>query len=145
MSLTLFDPFADLTQLRRHFNRLLEDSAPAPQTEGQNRIWAPPVDLFESEEGVTLKLDLPGVDRTTLEVNLNQDELRISGTRPWQAPETGKCLHAERLHGQFHRSFRIGIPVQSDRVEASYQDGVLTVTIPKAEAARPRKVEVRVA
>ena len=143
MSLTLFDPFADLTHLRRQINRLLDDSTPAPRTEAPARPWAVPVDLIEEEEAVVVKMDLPGVDQASLDVNLNQDELRISGERPWKAPETGKCVHTERPHGQFYRAFRLGIPVQADTVTASYKEGVLTVRLPKADVAKPRRVEVK--
>jgi len=100
------------------------------------------VDLFENEDELTLRVDLPGIDQSTLDIQVTGDELTIRGERVWSAPEKGGVVHSERPYGQFHRGFRLGIPVQNDRVAASYKDGVLTVTLPKAETTKPRKITV---
>lgn len=145
MSMTLFDPFADLAQFRRQFNRLM-DSPHAPSTREveSSRSWIPAADLFEDEDILTVRMDLPEIDRETLDVQLSQDELRIAGERRWQKPERGACVHTERIYGQFARVFKLGVGVQPDGVEAAYKDGVLTIRLPKAEAVKPRRVAVRV-
>jgi HSP20 family protein len=140
-----FDPFADFSRLRSHIDRMLDESQPAGQKPGDtgNRVWRPPVDLLEGEEALTLKLDLPGIDRESLDIQLAGEELVVRGTRTFTAPQDGGCVHSERPYGQFHRAFRIGIPVQHDAVDAQYRDGVLTVRLPKAETVRPRKIAVK--
>jgi len=141
----MFDPFADLTRLRQHIGRLIDE---APQAQGQQqrpdagRVWRPAVDVFEDEDSLTVKLDLPGVERDTLDVQLNSEELTVTGQRKWQAPEKGGCVHSERPYGQFHRVFRLGVPLAPDRVQASYKEGVLTLVLPKAETVKPRKIAV---
>jgi HSP20 family protein len=141
--MSIYDPFADMTRLRQQFDRLLEESATPTRAQEQTRVWRPAVDLFEDQDAVTLKVDLPDVDREKLDVQLTGDELVIRGERKWVAPEKGACLHAERPHGQFHRALRLGIPLQHDAVQASYREGVLTVRLPKAETVKPRKVAIQ--
>jgi HSP20 family protein len=142
---SMFDPFADLTRLRQQIGQMLDEAQPS-QTAARaeaGRVWRPPVDVFEDPDQVTLKVDLPGVDRESLDVQLQGEELTITGHRKWAAPEKGGCVHAERPHGQFHRVFRLGLALQHDAVQASYRDGVLTVVLPKAEAVKPRRISVR--
>ena len=142
--MTMFDPFADITRLRHQMGRMLDDAqgtgAAAQEAE---RVWRPSVDLFEDEDGLTLRLDVPGIDRASLDVQLTGEELVVRGERKWVAPEKGACVHSERKYGPFHRSFRIGVPLQHDAVAAKYGDGVRTVRLPKAEAVKPRKVAVK--
>lgn len=145
--MSLLDPFADLTRLRQQVERLVDESGapggtPARAQESR-RVWRPAVDVFEDADSLTLLVDLPGADRQSLDVQLTGEELVIRGERRWSAPEKGACTHSERPYGQFQRVFRIGLPLQSDAVEASYKDGVLTVRLPKVEAVKPRKVEVK--
>jgi HSP20 family protein len=88
-------------------------------------------------------LDLPGVNRETLDVQLTGDELTVRGERKPVVPEQSTCAHGERVFGQFQRTFKIGVPVQGDAVEATYREGVLTVRVPKAQSVKPRKIEVK--
>jgi HSP20 family protein len=138
-----FDPFADLTRLRQQIDRMMDEGGSTGKPREGGRVWRPLVDLFEDADALTLKLDLPGVDREKLDVQITGEELVIRGERTWTPPQQGSCVHSERPYGQFHRAFRLGVPVQSDRVEANYEDGVLVVRLPKAENVKPRKVEVR--
>ncbi len=143
--MTVFDPFADLTRLRQHIDRLVDEAAPAHSASGErSRVWRPAVDVFEDEDGLTLKLDVPEAERASLDVQLSGEELTVRGERKWSQPEKGGAIHSERPYGQFHRAFRLGYPVQADAVQATYRDGVLTVRLPKAEAVKPRKVSVQV-
>lgn len=140
MSMNLFDPIADLTRFRSQLDHLLDDSA---MTRESGRVWRPAVDLFEDENAFTVRMDLPGADPAQLDVQLTGEELVVRGERPWAAPEDATCLHSERVYGQFQRAFKLGVPVQSDAVEADFADGVLKVRIPKAESVKPRKVAVK--
>lgn len=143
MSMSLFDPFADLSRLRQQIDRLVDESHRAARPQEGGRVWRPGVDLFESEEELTLQIDLPGVDRASLDVQLTGDELVVKGERKIAVPEKATCVHSERPYGQFQRAFKIGVPVQNNAVEAVYRDGVLSVRVPKAETVKPRKIEVR--
>jgi HSP20 family protein len=140
---SMFDPFADLTRLRQQIDRMVQESAPQARPEERGRVWRPAVDVFEDEDAVTVNLDLPGVDRETIDIQVTSEELVITGERKWVAPEKGGCVHSERPHGQFHRAFRLGIPVDHEGVQASFRDGVLTVRLPKSAAVKPRKVAIQ--
>jgi HSP20 family protein len=141
--MSVYDPFADVSRLRQRIERLFDEStSQSGRAQETGRVLRPPVDLFEDEDVLVLRVDLPGIDQSKLDIQLTGEELVIRGERSWEAPEKGACVHSERPHGQFHRGFRIGVPVQHDAVQASYKDGVLTVTLPKAETSKPRKIEV---
>lgn len=145
--MSVFDPFADLTRLRQQIGRMIDESqqgAGQGQRPEGGRVWRPAVDLFEDQDALTLRVDLPGIDRDSLDVQISGEELVVSGERKWEQPERGGCVHSERPYGRFHRAFRVGVPLANERVEASYRDGVLMVRLPKAEAVKPRKIAVAV-
>ena len=142
--MTMFDPFADLTRLRQQIGRMVDEAAPAPQRREESRVWRPSVDVFEDSDAFTLKLDLPEIDNSTLDVQLTGEELVIRGERKPSLPAGGTLVHAERPHGRFQRAFRLGVPLQHDAVQATYREGVLTVRLPKAETVKPRKVAVQI-
>ena len=139
--MTMLEPFADLARVRNLIDRAFEETA-AAKTQA-TRSWRPPVDLFEDENAFTLQLELPGIDKEKIEVEVTHEELVIRGERPYVKPETGNIVHSERVYGQFQRSFRLGVPVQNNAVEAGYKDGILTVRLPKTESVKPRRIEVR--
>jgi HSP20 family protein len=139
--MTMLEPFADLARVRNLIDRAFEETA-AAKTQA-TRAWRPPVDLFEDENAFTLQLELAGIDRDKIEVEVTADELVIRGERPYVKPESGNLVHSERVYGQFQRSFRLGVPVQNNAVEASFKDGILTVRLPKTESVKPRRIEVR--
>ena len=141
--MSIFDPFADLSRMRQQLDRMRDEAHQPSGAQEGGRILRPAVDLFEDADALTLKVDLPEANRETLDVQLAGDELVIRGERRWTPQQGVACVHSERPYGQFHRVFRLGIPVQGDRVEASYKEGVLTITLPKAETVKPRKVAVR--
>jgi HSP20 family protein len=143
-----FNPFAEVTTLRDQVNRLFDEVA-TPRAAGREsngpapRLWAPLVNVVETEDAVTVTVDVPGVTRDAIDVQLTADTLTIRGERKWERAEGESLVHAERPYGSFQRSFTVGVPVQADRVSAAYRDGVLTVTLPKAEALKPRKVQIQ--
>lgn len=139
--MSVFDPFADMTRLRHQLSRFIDDAQPA--TTERERLWRPPVDVYEDQDAITLQIDLPAVERESLDVQVTGEELVIRGERKWVKPADGAALHSERPYGQFHRAFRLGIPVQQSDVAATYRDGVLSVRLPKSEAVKPRRIEVK--
>jgi len=104
----------------------------------------PNLNLYEDGNAYTLELELPGFDPESLEVKVEDDELSISGERP--APEnlnTRKYAWAERAFGKFNRKLRLGRRVNRDGIEARYENGLLTISIPRAEEAKPRKIKIK--
>ena len=146
MNLIRFNPFAEVTSLRDQINRLF-DEASMPRGDRESgtatRVWGPAVDIAEGENEVTVFMDVPGVDRQSIDVQLTGETLSVRGERKFQRQEGQNLLHVERPYGQFVRSFTIGVPVQTDQVQASYRDGVLTIVLPKAEAVKPRKIAIQ--
>jgi len=142
--MTVFDPISDLARLRRQIDRVFLDAPGSESAEAAPaaRHWRPPADLHEDEEKLEVVLDLPGVEESSIDVQLTGDELVIHGERPWIRREKGGPVHTERPFGQFHRVFRVGVPVQSEGVSAEFAHGVLTVTLPKADVVKPRRVPI---
>ena len=105
----------------------------------------PPVDVFENESGITLLADLPGVSRERLGVRVEGETLTIEGTAQAEAPEGMELVHNEAPYAAYRRSFTLSRELDPSAIEATLKDGVLRLSIPKREEARPRRVEVRVA
>ncbi|HTS66073.1 MAG TPA: Hsp20/alpha crystallin family protein [Candidatus Acidoferrales bacterium] len=138
MSLTHYDPLASLRQFEDAFSRFFTE----PQT---NRPWAPAVDIYETENELVFQADLPDVDQKAIDVRVENQTLTIAGERKFEKKDTGKGFHRiERSYGNFVRSFAVPNAFDTDQVNASYRNGVLTVTLPKKEAAKPRQIKVDV-
>ena len=117
--------------------RTTGNGAPAPHV-------IPPVDVFEDESGITLLADLPGVSRERLGVRVDGDSLLIEGTVEVAGPKNMDIVYGEAQVPAYRREFTLSRELDSSRIEAQLKDGVLRLTIPKAEEARPRRIDVRV-
>jgi HSP20 family protein len=107
-------------------------------------VWSPHVNLTETENEYVVAVDLPGMTRDEINVEFLQGDLWITGERRPESEEKGKTYHRiESLYGTFRRIIRLGDAVDSDRVDAEYKDGVLRITVPKAETAKPHRIEIR--
>ena len=104
----------------------------------------PPVDICEDETGITLTADLPGVSKERLGVKVNGDNLLIEGDVSVPAPQDMELLYAEIIASSYRRSFTLSRELDASKIEANLKDGVLKLRIPKAEEARPRKIEIKV-
>ena len=112
---------------------------------GANRPWTPPVDVFEDENQVVLKADLPDVEQKDIEVKLENGTLTLKGERKFEQDENAKGYHRlERSYGQFVRYFTLPDTVNPEGVKAEHKNGVLTVTLQKKEIAKPRMIHVAV-
>jgi HSP20 family protein len=147
-ALTRWTPTGDL--VRDRFGRLFEDAFNdmlRPYGEGNttpNRTWVPPVDIRETENELTLSLDLPGLRKEDVNITLENSVLTITGERRFDADHKNDTYHRlERAFGTFTRSFTLGSTVQTDKVEADFLDGVLTVKLPKVEASKPRRIAIK--
>ena len=138
MSLSHFDPLANLRVFEDAFTRMLAE----PQT---NRPWTPSVDIYETENELVLKADLPDVDLKDIDVRVENQTLTIVGERKFEQEQSGKGFHRiERSYGRFVRSFAVPNSFDTGNIGADYKNGVLTVKLPKTEAAKPRQIKVEV-
>ncbi len=104
----------------------------------------PSIDVYEDETGITLTADLPGVSKDRLGVKVNGDNLLIEGDISVPAPQDMELLYAEVLASSYRRSFTLSRELDASKIEANLKDGVLKLRIPKAEEARPRRIEIKV-
>ncbi len=141
MPIVRWDPFSDLVQMRDEIGRWFEDvDRPRERT---SSVWAPQVDIRETDKEITIKADLPGMNMEDIDVSVDENQLIIKGERKQEKKEEEKdYVRVERSYGSFYRSFNIGVPVKEDQIKASYKDGVLKVAIPKAEAKKPKKIAI---
>lgn len=106
--------------------------------------FSPEADVEETENHYLLSFDLPGINKADVDVSVEGDTLTVTGERKWESENGGTNLrHHERRYGQFSRSFRLPQDVDSSKIEAVHQDGVLRVAVPKIEAVKPKKIEIR--
>lgn len=140
------DPFRELFDLQRSINKLFNESYGDTGREGVAlSTWAPAVDVFEDENSYLIKLELPEINREDVKVNLNENTLTISGERRLENEEKRDAYHRiERSYGQFYRSFSLPPNVNAETINAQFKDGVLRVTLPKKEEAKPKQIEVNV-
>ena len=145
MSLTRWDPFRDLEALRENVNKLFQESMTTRREHAPVRTWAPVVDVIEDDEKIIVRAELPGMKKEDIDIEMTGDTLTIRGERKIENEEKkDNYVRMERAYGKFQRSFTIGVPVKANEVKAGYKDGILEVTIPKAEEVKPKKVEVAV-
>jgi HSP20 family protein len=108
-------------------------------------VWNPAVDLYEDKDNVIVKAELPGMKKEDIEVSLHAGALSISGERKGEEKfEDAETYRSERFVGRFHRTLTLPSQVDFAKVKAQYKDGILTVTLPKAEEAKPKQIEVKV-
>jgi len=142
MAITKYDPFLDFPAGFRVFedtlSRWLSESSAA-------RPWTPPVDVLETENELVLKADVPEVDLKDIDIRIENGTLTMRGERKLQREEKEKGYHRiERSYGAFTRAFSVPDTVDPDRIKADYSKGVLTITLPKKEVAKPKQIKVQV-
>jgi HSP20 family protein len=130
-----------LTDLREEIDRLFE--APLART-SEFLGWAPAFDVYEEKDNFVVKAELPGMKKEDISVSLQDGSLIISGERKSETKSEGaEVYRAERYVGKFQRSVTLPTPVTAGKVTAEYKDGILTVTLPKSEEAKPKQIEVK--
>ncbi len=142
--LTVWPTFGRLFNLRDELDRLFE--APFGEHSRTSQllgVWNPAVDLYEDKENVIVKAELPGMKREDIQVSLQDGTLSISGERKNEEKvENAEVCRMERFVGRFQRTITLPSQVKGDKVNAQYKDGVLTVTLPKTEEAKPKQIEI---
>jgi HSP20 family protein len=138
------DPFGDLNDIQSEMNRLFDSffgrPSAAPATE---RVWAPAVDVYETKDELVLSAELPGFNEKDIHLSITGDMLTLRGERQWsQEVQQDSVYRKERWFGKFERTLPLPIPVQADKVKATYRDGVLTVSLPKAEEIKSKEIKI---
>jgi HSP20 family protein len=143
---SVWSPLEQLLTLREEVHRLFE----SPLNDGQRTTeffdgWTPAVDLYEDKENLFVKVELPGLKKEEIEVSVHDGTLSISGERKAaESDSSSQTFRSERFFGRFHRALALPKPVAVDNIKASYKDGILTVTLPKTEEAKPKQIEINV-
>ena len=145
-ALSRWEPFRGANTLQEHVNRLFSDVFEQSPKESNLSTWAPAVDIAETEQELLVKADLPGVDPKDLDIRVENNVLTIRGERKFEKHvNEDNYLRVERAYGSFTRSFSLSNTVNSEAIKADYQNGVLSLSIPKREEAKPKQIKVNVA
>jgi HSP20 family protein len=147
MAIVRWEPFQDLPATHKDFNRFISEAFPRLFGGGEpsTRIWAPPVDIYETDNALVLKADLPGVDPKDVEIRVENGVLYLKGERKFEKEVKEEDYHrVERSYGAFSRSFSLPSSIDTEHVKAEYKDGQLTLTMPKREEAKPKTVKIDV-
>jgi HSP20 family protein len=138
--------FGRWSDLREEIDRLFESPlAELARTPQLLSGWTPALDVYEDKNAFTVKVELPGLKKEEIDVSLHDGCLSVSGERKSESKhEDAEIYRAERFFGRFQRTITLPAPVAADKVKAAYKDGVLTVTLPKTEEAKPKQIDVSV-
>jgi HSP20 family protein len=145
MTITRWNPINDFMSLQREFDRIFTSAAPKRRSdeEYESAVWSPVADITENNDKYTLHFDIPGVTREQVRISFSEGTLKVSGERQSvQDSSDETCHRMERITGKFYRSFTFPTQVDSDKINAGFKDGVLTITVPKAEEVKPRTIEI---
>jgi HSP20 family protein len=145
MNMKTSTPFRGQATLQDQINRLFNDAFERTEQESNLTSWAPAVDIYENEHELIVKADLPGVEAKDLDIRIENNILTIRGDRRFEKKvNEDNYLRVERAYGSFSRSFSLSNTVNSDGIKADYQNGVLTLNVPKREEAKPKQIKVSV-
>jgi HSP20 family protein len=145
MQIVRWEPFRDLVTTQDRLNRLFNQtfSRVFDDEEGPSSTWMPAVDIYETDANIVLKAELPGIKPEDVEVRVEDGTLYLKGQRKFEKEVKEENYHrVERSYGSFVRSFPLPNSVKSDDAKAEYKDGVLTLTMPKREEAKPKTIKI---
>jgi HSP20 family protein len=141
MAILRWDPFREMTSLQTQVSRLADS-----MWSGRQESWLPAVDVLDTADAVVLKAELPGLKVDDIQIEVDDNVLTLKGERTFtETLDEERYYRVERRYGTFQRSLALPQGVKPDEIRATYEDGVLEVTVPKAEAEKPRRIEVKAA
>lgn len=143
MYLMRYNPYREMLSLRKATNRLLEQSFVRPGWSITNAALAP-MDILENEQGYQLKVQLPGVEPEDIDLTVRENTLTLKGKYDSSTKEEkkGNLLIHETRSGSFGRSVRFARPIDADKIDTSYENGILTISVPVSEAGRPKRISI---
>jgi HSP20 family protein len=144
MNFVRWNPFSEVSLLQNQMNRLFDNALQAWPGDGNGTThWAPAADIYETEDALVVALDLPGVDPNMVDIRVENNLLTIRGERQFEEKENKDNFHrVERSYGAFARSFALSTFVDADKIRATYKAGVLNINLPKAEAVKPKRIQI---
>jgi HSP20 family protein len=143
-NLVSWEPFREMISLREAMDSLFENALIEPRRPGQSGDWGIPLDVTENEDSFVVKASIPGANPEDLEVTVIGDVLSVKGEIKSEAEKENERYHVrERRYGSFSRSVTLPAPVEADQVQADYQNGILTLTLPKTEEVKPKRIAVK--
>ena len=146
MEITPWRPLGELSSVRREMDRLWNrflGETPFARTAAEE--WSPSVDISETKDKLAIKAELPGLDAKDVNVSITGDILTIKGEKKKETEEKDEHHHyVERYYGSFERSFKIPVNVKNDKIEATFDKGVLKIVLPKTEASKKKEIEIKV-
>ncbi len=147
MALVKWEPFKDLIELHEKMNRLFEETL--ARTRGEAEIWEgawyPPVDIYETDNEIVLKAELPGIDIKDIDITVEDGVLTLKGERKFEEEVKRENYHRiERSYGRFVRSFSLPNTVDVDKIKARMENGILKVIMPKKEESKPKQIKVEI-
>lgn len=145
MAVMRWDPFRDLMSIQNELNRLFGRTYAGGEATGQSSgAWVPPVDIFETKDKYVVNVELAGVDADSVDVSVEDSTLVIRGERIFYQDIPEEAFHrVERRYGPFARSVSLPQTANAERIEASFDKGVLTIEVPKVEQAKPKKISIK--
>jgi HSP20 family protein len=147
MAVVKWDPFRDLISIQDRMNRLFEQTLSRSRGEegAAAATWTPAVDIYETLDTIVIKADLPGVVREDIEIQVDDNTLTLKGERRFSKDvQEESYLRIERTYGSFHRCFTLPATIQQEKIRAVCRDGVLELTLPKAEGSKPKRIAIEV-
>ena len=144
-SIIRWDPFRNVSTLQEQVNRLFDSAFSGRSNESALTTWAPAVDIYETENELVLKADIPDINEEDLDIRVENNMLTIRGERKFEHEvKEDNYLRVERAYGSFSRSFSLPNTVNSEAIKAEYKNGVLKVEMPKRAESKPKQVKVNV-
>lgn len=143
MALVRYSPFREMETLQRQMNRLFNDLIPATEFNGEQLVYAPAVELSENDEAIHVKLEIPGMEAKDLDIQVTKEAVYVSGERRQEnTTENNGVKRTEFRYGKFQRVIPLSTKIENTDVKADYKDGILTLTLPKAEEEKNKIVKV---
>ena len=147
MAITRWRPFRDLLSIQDEMNRVVDDFFGRPMTrlEWTEGVWSPSVDVSETKDNVVIKAEMPGMNKDDVNISIQDNVLTLKGEKKQEKEERDANYHRiERSYGSFCRSFTLPTSVKTDKIKASYKDGVLNITLPKTEEVKPKEIPISI-
>jgi HSP20 family protein len=147
MPIVRWDPFQELNLITSRMNRLFQDTYGQGSTEENltTSAFVPPVDIYEDEHNITLKIEVPGIEQKDMDVRMENNTLTVRGERKFEKEEKEENFHrVERRYGSFYRAFTLPNTVDPDSVSADYDNGLLKIKLAKKAEAKPKQIKVNV-
>ena len=143
-----WNPLQDLVLLQDRMNRLFQDATQRRSQadagagdEFERADWTPASDIYETDSGYVIAIDLPGIDREALEIDIDDNRLVVKGTRPIAE---SRASRTERPRGKFLRTYSVPASVEQGKIAAEYKDGVLEISLPKRSEQKPKKIDIKI-